>query len=283
MGVLSYEAATLLDGHPTPSGDVPVSPSRSWSSVAPSSSTIGGSGSSSSRTCPRAGTTRVEAYDLSQPGWPRPRARAGAAGGRGRRRDRRPEHARRALHGDVGAMKEHIAAGDSTRASPRGVSFPGAQGVASRCTATAGLESRAVHVLRADAGARARRLLPEPLVRVEGRTVTSRPIAGPPTGETDLRDRLYEHELLADPKERAEHAMLVDLARNDLGRVHARDGPPDRAHGRRALLEGHAHREHGRGRARRGHAPTGRARRDLPRRNGDRRAEAPGDGADRGS
>ena len=61
---------------------------------------------------------------------------------------------------------------------------------------------------------------PEPLVRVEGRTVTSRPIAGTrPRGETELRDRLYEHELLADPKERAEHAMLVDLARNDLGRV----------------------------------------------------------------
>jgi len=61
---------------------------------------------------------------------------------------------------------------------------------------------------------------PEPLVRVEGRSVTSRPIAGTrPRGETELRDRLYEHELLADPKERAEHAMLVDLARNDLGRV----------------------------------------------------------------
>jgi anthranilate synthase component 1 len=57
-------------------------------------------------------------------------------------------------------------------------------------------------------------------VRVEGRTVTSRPIAGTrPRGETELRDRLYEHELLADPKERAEHVMLVDLGRNDLGRV----------------------------------------------------------------
>jgi anthranilate synthase component 1 len=40
-----------------------------------------------------------------------------------------------------------------------------------------------------------------------------------PRGETEIRDRLLEHELLADPKERAEHAMLVDLARNDLGRV----------------------------------------------------------------
>ena len=61
---------------------------------------------------------------------------------------------------------------------------------------------------------------PEPLVRVEGRRVSTRPIAGTrPRGETEIRDRLLEHELLADPKEQAEHAMLVDLARNDLGRV----------------------------------------------------------------
>ena len=61
---------------------------------------------------------------------------------------------------------------------------------------------------------------PEPLVRVEGRRVSARPIAGTrPRGRTEVRDRLLEHELLADPKEQAEHAMLVDLARNDLGRV----------------------------------------------------------------
>ncbi len=61
---------------------------------------------------------------------------------------------------------------------------------------------------------------PEPLVRVEGRRVSARPIAGTrPRGQTEVRDRLLEHELLADPKEQAEHAMLVDLARNDLGRV----------------------------------------------------------------
>ncbi|HSL11304.1 MAG TPA: anthranilate synthase component I family protein [Actinomycetota bacterium] len=61
---------------------------------------------------------------------------------------------------------------------------------------------------------------PEPLVRVEGRRASTRPIAGTrPRGRTEVRDRLLEHELLADPKEQAEHAMLVDLARNDLGRV----------------------------------------------------------------
>ena len=54
----------------------------------------------------------------------------------------------------------------------------------------------------------------------EGRRVSTRPIAGTrPRGRTEVRDRLLEHELLADPKEQAEHAMLVDLARNDLGRV----------------------------------------------------------------
>jgi anthranilate synthase component 1 len=61
---------------------------------------------------------------------------------------------------------------------------------------------------------------PEILVTEERGKVTVRPIAGTrPRGQTEVRDRLLEHELLADPKEQAEHAMLVDLARNDLGRV----------------------------------------------------------------
>ena len=61
---------------------------------------------------------------------------------------------------------------------------------------------------------------PEPLVRVEGRRVLSRPIAGTRArGAGPDQDARLEQELLADPKERAEHAMLVDLARNDLGMV----------------------------------------------------------------
>jgi len=61
---------------------------------------------------------------------------------------------------------------------------------------------------------------PEIACRVRGRTVTNRPLAGTrPRGATPERDRALEQELLADPKERAEHAMLVDLGRNDLGRV----------------------------------------------------------------
>ncbi|HVE72954.1 MAG TPA: anthranilate synthase component I [Thermoanaerobaculia bacterium] len=61
---------------------------------------------------------------------------------------------------------------------------------------------------------------PEMLVRVTGRTVETRPIAGTrPRGATHEQDREHEASLLADPKERAEHLMLVDLGRNDVGRV----------------------------------------------------------------
>ena len=61
---------------------------------------------------------------------------------------------------------------------------------------------------------------PEPLVKVKGRRVETRPIAGTyPRGNSEEEDRRRADELLADPKERAEHVMLVDLGRNDLGRV----------------------------------------------------------------
>jgi anthranilate synthase component 1 len=61
---------------------------------------------------------------------------------------------------------------------------------------------------------------PEILCRVEGRVVTSRPLAGTRLrGTTVEEDIALEKELLADPKERAEHIMLVDLHRNDVGRV----------------------------------------------------------------
>ena len=61
---------------------------------------------------------------------------------------------------------------------------------------------------------------PEILVRLEDGEVTVRPIAGTrPRGKDEAQDRALEAELLADPKELAEHLMLIDLGRNDAGRV----------------------------------------------------------------
>jgi anthranilate synthase component 1 len=63
---------------------------------------------------------------------------------------------------------------------------------------------------------------PETLVRLEDGTMTVRPIAGTRRrGKTPREDAALEVELLADPKERAEHVMLIDLGRNDVGRVAA--------------------------------------------------------------
>jgi anthranilate synthase component 1 len=61
---------------------------------------------------------------------------------------------------------------------------------------------------------------PEPLVRLTDELVESKPIAGTrPRGKTEIEDIELEKEILEDEKERAEHTMLVDLARNDLGRI----------------------------------------------------------------
>ncbi len=126
-----------------------------------------------------------------------------------------------AYRGIVASFEEHILAGDIFQGVPsRRVTFPAPDG---------GLPIyRQLRVSNPAPYMFYLRLLgtelagssPEPLVRVQGRRVMTRPIAGTrPRGLTEVRDRLLEHELLADPKEQAEHAMLVDLARNDLGRV----------------------------------------------------------------
>jgi len=61
---------------------------------------------------------------------------------------------------------------------------------------------------------------PETMIRLEGRSATLRPIAGTrKRGATEQQDRELADEMLRDPKEKAEHLMLVDLGRNDLGRV----------------------------------------------------------------
>lgn len=61
---------------------------------------------------------------------------------------------------------------------------------------------------------------PEILVRMEDNEVTVRPLAGTrPRGATEAQDKAHEESLLADPKELAEHLMLIDLGRNDVGRI----------------------------------------------------------------
>ena len=75
----------------------------------------------------------------------------------------------------------------------------------------AGKKSEAMHVLGSS---------PEMLVRATGRKLEYRPIAGThPRGRDEAEDAALEKKMLADEKERAEHVMLVDLGRNDLGRV----------------------------------------------------------------
>jgi anthranilate synthase component I len=121
----------------------------------------------------------------------------------------------------VGSFKEHILAGDIFQGVPsRRVTFPAPEGgypIYRRLrVANPAPYMFFVRML----GLELTGSSPEPLVRVQDSRVSTRPLAGTrPRGETEVRDRLLEHELLADPKERAEHAMLVDLARNDLGRV----------------------------------------------------------------
>ncbi len=121
----------------------------------------------------------------------------------------------------VGSFKEHILAGDIFQGVPsRRVTFPAPQGgfpIYRRLrVANPAPYMFFVRMLGMELAGSS----PEPLVRVEGRRVSTRPLAGTrPRADSEVRDRLLEHELLADAKERAEHAMLVDLARNDLGRV----------------------------------------------------------------
>lgn len=224
MGALSYEAATLLDGHPTPSGDVPAPPIAllvvdravvfdHWRQRLLLVAHV-----PEGRYDEGVAALEVLADRLSTPSVPEPEPLGGWAYADTTGLPNMPDERYTAI---VGAMKEHIAAGDIYQGVPsRRVSFPAPRGGFPIYRRLRVSNPAPYMFFVRMLGLELAGSSPEPLVRVEGRTVTTRPIAGTrPRGETELRDRLYEHELLADPKERAEHAMLVDLARNDLGRV----------------------------------------------------------------
>ena len=179
--------------------------------------------------------------------------------------------------------KEYIRAGDifqvrAVAAPERAV--PGAPG--RRVPRAALAESVAVHVLpRLRRHPGRRRLAGDPGAPAATARVTVRPIAGTrPRGATPEEDAALEAELLADPKERAEHLMLIDLARNDVGRI-AETGrcKVDRAVRDRALLHVHAHRQRtSKGTLKDGMSYARRAARDVPGRHRQRRAEGPRDG-----
>jgi anthranilate synthase component 1 len=225
MGYLAYEAAEVLDGHPAPvAGEAPCPPigllvvDRAvvfdhWrqrlllvAHVPPDGYDTGVESLES-----LAATVRGAAPPPPEPFDEDP---ADPDGGRANMDDG-------TYRGIVAGFKEHILAGDIYQAVPsRRVSFPAPRGgypIYRRLRVTN--PAPYMFFLRM-LGMELAGSSPEPLVRVEGRRVSTRPIAGTrPRGRTEIRDRLLEHELLADPKEQAEHAMLVDLARNDLGRV----------------------------------------------------------------
>ncbi len=225
MGYLAYEAATLLDGHPAPEpSDAPCPPigllviDRAvvfdhWRqrlilvAHVPAGRYDDGVAAVEDLASRVAG---AEAPPLA------PVAAHDAAAEAGE-----PNMEDEAYRWTVSAFKEHILAGDIFQGVPsRRVSFPAPGGgfpIYRRLRVTNPAPYMFFVRLR---GMELAGSSPEPLVRVEGRRVTSRPIAGTrPRGQTEIRDRLLEHELLADPKEQSEHAMLVDLARNDIGRV----------------------------------------------------------------
>jgi anthranilate synthase component 1 len=133
-----------------------------------------------------------------------------------------PYPARRFEH-DVATIQEHIAAGDVFQAVlSRRLDVAGAVPPLRLYRYLRALNPAPYLFLLDLDGAALVGSSPEVLVRVEDGDVTVRPIAGTrPRGATPEADAALAAELAADPKERAEHLMLVDLGRNDLGRVAA--------------------------------------------------------------
>ena len=224
MGYLAYEAAGLLDGHPAPRPDDAPCPPIGLLAIdravvfdhwrqrlilvahVPAGGYDGGVAALEdlARRISEAATPHLATID-----------------GAGTSSAGQPNMADEDYRRIVSSFKEHILAGDIYQGVPsRRVSFDAPDGgfpIYRRLRVSN--PAPYMFFLRM-LGMELAGSSPEPLVRVEGRRVSTRPIAGTrPRGGTEVRDRLLEHELLADPKEQAEHAMLVDLARNDLGRV----------------------------------------------------------------
>ncbi len=227
MGYLSYEAATLLDGHPAPhADDAPCPPigllvvDRAvvfdhWRQRLILVAHVPAGAYDEGVAALGHLAERVE-HAAPPPLQP---ADDGADGGAPPQGD--PNMTDDAYRGIVTTFKEHIFAGDIFQGVPsRRVSFPAPEdGYPIYRRLRVSNPAPYMFYLRM-LGMELAGSSPEPLVRVEGRQVSTRPIAGTrPRGQTEVRDRMLEHELLADPKEQAEHAMLVDLARNDIGRV----------------------------------------------------------------
>jgi anthranilate synthase component I len=224
MGYLSYEAAALLDGHPAPKPDEAPCPPIGlmlidravvfdhWRQRLILVAHV-----------PRGGyDTGIEAvHDLLNRVSSRPDVELVSAGAPGPGSPGRANMSDEAYKETVSSFKEHILAGDIFQGVPsRRMTFDAAEGGFPIYRRLRVSNPAPYMFFVRMLGMELAGSSPEPLVRVEGRRVSTRPIAGTrPRGETEARDRLMEHELLADPKERAEHAMLVDLARNDLGRV----------------------------------------------------------------
>jgi anthranilate synthase component 1 len=122
---------------------------------------------------------------------------------------------------DVQRAKEYIAAGDIFQVvlSQRLQCEPGVPALEIYRALRTVNPSPYMYFLRMD-GTEVLGSSPEMLVRVSGRRLEYRPIAGTrPRGKDEHEDATFESELRNDEKERAEHVMLVDLGRNDLGRV----------------------------------------------------------------
>ena len=230
MGMLTYEAAKILDGHPYPAGDEPrFHPIElqivdravvfdHWRQRLILVAHVPGARAGAYDE--GAAALRELASKIARAVPPEPEAvDAPGASASLDPETNMPDERYREM---VRTMKEHILAGDIFQGVPsRRVTFPAGPGGAMPIYRRLRLSNPSPYMflLRMPdlelAGSS-----PEPLVRVEDGRVSTRPIAGTrPRGSTEEEDHALEAELIADPKELAEHAMLVDLARNDLGRV----------------------------------------------------------------